>query len=433
MSISSIVKTCERVGVCAVALVCVVTALVTQPASALSAAQQNLYDNNIFNYDIDGAQSCGGTVGTVIADANQDKIAQTIIGIAKTDNVGQKGALIGLMVGLAESSLRILANSNVPISKTNPAKQGIGHDHDSVGVFQQRPSTDWSTFATGPAADSNKAAVFQLMEPAYSAEAFFGSPAGSKPPSALSHGLQNVSNWQGISPWVAAQRVQGSTSGDGSNYRDQMDKANGLLAKFWNSSPAIPLPVPLSGGSASGTDNGVGCSSSDVGLTGGSGKFTDSTTLTLTDSAKMVARAKKLADLTSSLFKGTCGTHPADCSHLCDYLSGVAWGYKNSGYNTALEHWGAMKSSGHAHPGDRNPPVGALLFYSTGNPAGHIATYLGGNLILSNDVGDPKSGHLGGAYIVPASAMEAGPWRLKYLGWSDDIFNGGRLTGSLAF
>jgi cell wall-associated NlpC family hydrolase len=84
-----------------------------------------------------------------------------------------------------------------------------------------------------------------------------------------------------------------------------------------------------------------------------------------------------------------------------------------------MTHWAAMQSSGHAHPGDRNPPVGALLFYDSGEAAGHVALYLGNNRVLSNDV----NGN-GGAYIVDASAIETGPWRLGYLGWSDPVFAG---------
>lgn len=105
---------------------------------------------------------------------------------------------------------------------------------------------------------------------------------------------------------------------------------------------------------------------------------------------------------------------------------GSVWGYANSGYASAAVHWDVMKSSGHGHPNDRNPPVGALLFYKTSSIYGHIAVYLGNNLILSNDVLDAKSGVTGGAYITDASAMESGPWRLTYLGWSDPVFAGGK-------
>ncbi len=177
----------------------------------------------------------------------QIQIAQTIVGIAKTDHLGQQGAIIGLMTGLTESHLTILANSKVSVSLSYPNVQGVGSNGDSVGVFQQQPQYGWSTIATGDAALSNQSAVWQLMDPAYAAEAFFGSPPGSSAPDALSKGLQNVSGWQSMQPWVAAQSVQHSTDSSGSNYKDSLPQAQDLLNKYWDSSPPVQLPVPIKG------------------------------------------------------------------------------------------------------------------------------------------------------------------------------------------
>jgi len=214
-----------------------------------------LYDPN--------AQPCGTTAastlpGTAPASDVQIRNAKIIIGIAKTNNLGKQGAMIGLMVGLAESRLTNLANTSVPVSESNPAKEGDGSDHDSVGVFQQRPSTGWSTIATGPAADSNQDAVWQLMTPAYAAEAFFGSPPGSNAPPALSKGVQNISGWQSLPPQVVAQRVQGSGDPTGSNYLVKQADAQALLDQYYDSAQALPLPVPFSGGTGGGTGNQPG-------------------------------------------------------------------------------------------------------------------------------------------------------------------------------
>ncbi len=172
------------------------------------------------------------------------------------------------MVGIDESSLTNLANKNVPISESNPQNQGDGSDHDSVGVFQQRISEDWSTISSNP---NDAAAVNQLMTPAYAAEAFFGSPPGSNAPPALSKGLQNVSGWQSLAPQVAAQRVQnpGNPPNAGDiNYQNEVLKtqarAQSLLTQYWDSAPAVALPVPISGGSggsSGGSNNAGGCSS----------------------------------------------------------------------------------------------------------------------------------------------------------------------------
>jgi endonuclease/exonuclease/phosphatase family metal-dependent hydrolase len=153
----------------------------------------------------------------------------------------------------------------------------------------------------------------------------------------------------------------------------------------------------------------------DVGV--GKGDFTNGSQ-TYPGVQQMLARAKEISNNNSALFHQVCNGSTR-CYHRCDHLVAGAWGHSSSGYATAMSHWAAMKAGGHAHPADRTPPVGALLFYDTGESAGHVALYLGNNKILSNDV----NGN-GGAYIVDASAMESGPWRLTYLGWSDPVFGG---------
>ena len=221
-----------------------------------------------------GSASDGGTA----ISRSQVEVAKTIMGIAKTNNIGKDAALVGLMAGLDESHLTILANTTVPVSESNPTKQGDGSNFDSVGVFQQRPSQNWSTIASGPEADSNQAAVWQLMDPAYSAEAFFGSPTGSNAPSALSKGLQDKSGWQSWQPWVAVQAVQGSATSDGSNYKAFVGQAQSLINQYWDVASPVPLPVAFSGGSTSGYGSpcfsgsgSCGVNSPVTGSVGGSG------------------------------------------------------------------------------------------------------------------------------------------------------------------
>jgi murein DD-endopeptidase MepM/ murein hydrolase activator NlpD len=205
--------------------------------------------------------SCSTTSSSVTADQNQTAIIKIIIGIAKTDNLGKAGALVGLMAADAESGYKIYANSSVPVSLRIP-HQAVGSNYDSVGVFQQRPSTGWSTIATGSAADSNRAAVAQLMDPAYSAEAFFGSPYGSKAPDALSKGLQDI-NWKSLSPAEAATTVQGNQGG-AATYASFQSDAESFINQYWDSSPAVPLPIPLSAATGTSTDSGAVCSGSSA-------------------------------------------------------------------------------------------------------------------------------------------------------------------------
>lgn len=212
-------------------------------------------DNGIIFYDggkvyCDNGGVAGVPAGPVVnASEAQAANAKIVIGVAKTYNLGKEGALIGLITGLAESNLRSLANDGIPISQSSPDKQGSGGDHDSVGTFQQRPSTGWSTFGN----ETNQQTVWQIMDTRYAAQAFFGTPPGAKlpeglaQPSALKKGLQNKTGWQTLPPWIAAQRVQVSAFSDGSNYRAKMDQAQGLLDKYWDTTEPLPLRIPVEG------------------------------------------------------------------------------------------------------------------------------------------------------------------------------------------
>jgi len=84
--------------------------------------------------------------------------------------VAARGWVIGVATALQESRL------------TNLPHLGTNNDHDSIGLFQQRPSQGWGT-------------VEQLSDPAYQARKFFEK-------------LLRVSNWLSLPLTVAAQRVQ---------------------------------------------------------------------------------------------------------------------------------------------------------------------------------------------------------------------------------
>lgn len=116
---------------------------------------------------------------------------------------GGRAALIALMTGLAESNLLILSNPHDPSG--NPfLSQGIGYDHDSLGIFQQRPS--WGSAA-------------QRMDAVASTNLFLDR-------------LLALPDWHSMPPWVAAQRIQASASSDGSVYRAQLDRAHAILTRI---------------------------------------------------------------------------------------------------------------------------------------------------------------------------------------------------------
>jgi len=118
-------------------------------------------------------------------DAGQMEVARKIIEEGLRRGLSPEAIQIALATALTESGLRSLANSSVPDSMMFP-NDGVGHDHDSVGPFQQRQS--W-----GATAD--------LMDPTKSAGKFYDQ-------------LVKVSGWQDMSVAQAAQSVQRSAFPD---------------------------------------------------------------------------------------------------------------------------------------------------------------------------------------------------------------------------
>jgi len=103
--------------------------------------------------------------------------ARSVTAVA-TARGGEPLAVVSLMVGLAESGLRVLGN---PSQNTGQISlQGIGYDHDSLGIFQQRPS--WGS-------------VQQRLDPVASTNLF-------------DDRVLNLADWQSLDPWIVAQRVQ---------------------------------------------------------------------------------------------------------------------------------------------------------------------------------------------------------------------------------
>jgi len=240
-------------------LLCLAVALTPFQAFALTADIKHSLANSSQFYNPNPPDTCDGTGavppggggggGGGAANNAQLRNTQTIIGIAKTLNLGKQGALIGLMTALAESSILNDASQSVPISITFPHDAVPPGDHDSVGIFQQRAHGSWSPVSSATNFNEN---VKWLMTPAYSAEAFFAMPEGKKERKAL----VKVPNWQSIDPALAAQAVQVSAFSDGSNYRAKQAKAQGLVDKYYDTSPAVPLPVPLASGGGGGSNPG---------------------------------------------------------------------------------------------------------------------------------------------------------------------------------
>jgi N-acetylmuramoyl-L-alanine amidase len=105
--------------------------------------------------------------------------AATIIAVGRSLGVPDYGIVIALATAMQESSMRNLSWG----------------DRDSVGLFQQRPSTGWGT-------------PEQLQDPAHAARLFYlGNPG-------LANGLLDIHGWQSMSLTEAAQAVQISAHPD---------------------------------------------------------------------------------------------------------------------------------------------------------------------------------------------------------------------------
>jgi len=103
--------------------------------------------------------------------------ARIIIQVGRSLGVSDRGLVIALAAAMQESSLR-----NVNYG-----------DRDSVGVFQQRPSTGWGTRSA-------------LLDVAHASRLFFGGP--SNPNKGKTRGLLDIAGWQSMTVTQAAQKVQ---------------------------------------------------------------------------------------------------------------------------------------------------------------------------------------------------------------------------------
>ncbi|WP_179945358.1 peptidoglycan-binding protein [Luteipulveratus mongoliensis] len=130
-------------------------------------------------------------------DPTQLANARIVIGVGKgAANVSDQGKVIALMTAMQESKF---VNYTVPV------------DHDSLGIFQQRPSTGWGT-------------PEQITDVPTSTKSFYGvAPFGNNP------GLIQIPNWETRPPGEVCQAVQVSAFPDA--YAQWEGFARDLLAK----------------------------------------------------------------------------------------------------------------------------------------------------------------------------------------------------------
>lgn len=106
--------------------------------------------------------------------------------------------------------------------------------------------------------------------------------------------------------------------------------------------------------------------------------------------------------------------------NACDGYVADAYGLANSNYEDARAHWNAVPAR-LKHPGDRNPPTGALVFWDIGN-SGHVALVVGrgkeGPIVSTTHVrGTPTQ------MSLEECTRQLGGWGVYY-GWSAPWFHG---------
>ncbi|NYF58272.1 peptidase M23 [Micromonospora purpureochromogenes] len=107
--------------------------------------------------------------------------AKAIVKAGRKMGVPRQALIIAVATAMQESNLYNYASGVLPESQNYP-HQAIGWDHDSVGLFQQRPSSGWGE-------------VRDLMDPEYATQAFLSA-------------LLEIPGWQDLALTDAAQAVQ---------------------------------------------------------------------------------------------------------------------------------------------------------------------------------------------------------------------------------
>jgi len=139
-------------------------------------AESPLLESGIRADDI-GRVADGGVVNALTAEMATN--ARIIIHVGRELGVPNYGIVIALAAAAQESHLR-----NIDFG-----------DRDSIGLFQQRPSSGWGTAS-------------QLRDPRYAARAFFGGPSSTASNGTV--GLLEIPRWQHMTVTEAAQAVQRS-------------------------------------------------------------------------------------------------------------------------------------------------------------------------------------------------------------------------------
>jgi hypothetical protein len=160
------------------------------PAQAAAVVQADKPDTSkLIPHGTQGKQS------RIDLSKEQKANAEAIVAATKKAGLDERAAVIAVGTALQESKLENLGHL------------GEANDHDSLGLFQQRPSSGWGS-------------PKQLTDPQYATTAFL-------------KGLKQVDGWQDMPLTRAAQKVQVSAYPDA--YAQWEKQAADIVADNWNS------------------------------------------------------------------------------------------------------------------------------------------------------------------------------------------------------
>jgi hypothetical protein len=139
----------------------------------------------------------GGGQENFVPDPEQLRNAQAIVQAGQKMGLPPRAWVIAVATALQESALHNLGDL------------GDSNDHDSLGLFQQRPSSGWGSPA-------------QVRDPAYSSTSFY-------------KGLRSVPGWDKMELTDAAQAVQVSAFPD--HYAKWESAAGNLVKAMYHDGP----------------------------------------------------------------------------------------------------------------------------------------------------------------------------------------------------
>lgn len=275
------------------------------------------------------ATATGALTPTPVSGYDRDQLtnAAIIVAVGAGRGIPPRGLVIAVATALQESSLRNLGHL------------GEANDHDSLGLFQQRPSQGWGT-------------PEQIMDPVYASNKFYDK-------------LLTVGGWQLLPLTEAAQAVQASAYGEA--YAKWEPDATALVA----------LTVGLYGG----------CNGGDGMSNAGEALPADFTLPPDTSLPVMIAIWWALQQLgTPYTFGGDCtDPHSGISAHQCDCSSLVQQAYRIGGISLPRVT-GDQQHAGVPVAGLADIRPGDLVFIpgsdGTMNDPGHVGLYIGHGLLV---------------------------------------------------